>query len=180
MYQLICNLTAPDKPSSKSFDELVKLVQTHHQPPPSITVQRFNFHSRTHKEGGSMFDFIAHLCQLSEHCAFGKLLNDKLRDRIVCRCNDTRLQHQLLAKSSPLSLEDAFSLVQAHKSAEQNTKDLQKSSVTHVHVVKPELSIKVTAIAVEGSTLNIHAVLGRRCATFARKQDTLPKFAEQG
>ena len=34
-YQLIRNLTAPDKPSSKSFDELVKLVQTHHQPPPS-------------------------------------------------------------------------------------------------------------------------------------------------
>ena len=137
-YQLIRNLTAPDKPSSKSFDELVKLVQTHHQPPPSITVQRFNFHSRTRREGESMSDFVAHLRQLSEHCAFGESLNDMLRDRIVCGCNDTRLQRQLLAKPSPLSFEDAFSLAQAHESAEQNAKDLQKSAVTHVHVVKPE------------------------------------------
>ena len=137
-YQLIRNLIAPDKPSSKSFDELGKLVQTHHQPPPSITVQRFNFHSRTRREGELMSDFVAHLRQLSEHCAFGESLNNMLRDRIVCGCNDTRLQRQLLAKPSPLSFEDAFSLAQAHESAEQNAKDLQKSAVTHVHVVKPE------------------------------------------
>ena len=111
-YQLIRNLTAPDKPSSKSFDELVKLVQTHHQKPPSITVQRFNFHSRICREGESMSDFVAHLRQLS---AFGESLNNMLRDRIVCGCNDTRLQRQLLARPSPLSFEEAFSLAQAHE-----------------------------------------------------------------
>ena len=37
-YQLIRNLVAPAKPTSKSFDELVKLVKEHHQPPPSVTL----------------------------------------------------------------------------------------------------------------------------------------------
>ena len=38
-YQMICNLVSPQKPSEKTFDELVKLVQEHHQPLPPVTVQ---------------------------------------------------------------------------------------------------------------------------------------------
>ena len=34
-YQLFKSLLAPGKPADKSFDELVQLVQDHHQPPPS-------------------------------------------------------------------------------------------------------------------------------------------------
>ena len=87
-YQLIRNLVSPQKPSEKTFDELVKLVQEHHQPPPSVTVQRFAFHSRTRKEGESIANFVAHLRELSEHCQFGDTLNDMLRDRLICGCND--------------------------------------------------------------------------------------------
>lgn len=36
-YQLIRDLVAPAKPTSKSFDELIKLVKDHHQPPPSAS-----------------------------------------------------------------------------------------------------------------------------------------------
>jgi hypothetical protein len=43
MYQLICNLVAPGKPTTKSFEELVKLVKEHHDSPPSAIVQRFKF-----------------------------------------------------------------------------------------------------------------------------------------
>ncbi|XP_041379597.1 uncharacterized protein K02A2.6-like [Gigantopelta aegis] len=77
---------SPQKPSEKTFDELVKLVQEHHQPPPSVTVQRFAFHSRTRKEGKSIANFVAHLRELLEHCQFGDTLNDMLRDRLICGC----------------------------------------------------------------------------------------------
>ena len=70
-YQLIRNLSAPEKPTTKTFVQLVKLVQDHHQPAPSVTVRRFAFHSRIRKEGESFADFIAHLRQISEHCEFG-------------------------------------------------------------------------------------------------------------
>ena len=90
-YQLIHNLVAPGKPTDKSFDELVKLVKDHHQSALSVTVQRYEFNKRIRKEGDSFADFIAHLRQLSEHCKFGDTLNDMLRDRLICGCNNDRL-----------------------------------------------------------------------------------------
>ena len=37
-YQLIRNLVAPGKPTDKTFNELVALVQDHHQPRPSTAL----------------------------------------------------------------------------------------------------------------------------------------------
>ena len=37
-YQFIRNLVAPGKPTDKKFDELIALVQDHHQPRPSTIV----------------------------------------------------------------------------------------------------------------------------------------------
>ena len=79
-YQLIRNLVAPDKPTSKSFAEIVKVVKTHHNPTPSAIVQRFQFHSRTRRDGESISAYVAELRKLTEHCAFGDTLNDMLRD----------------------------------------------------------------------------------------------------
>ena len=53
-YQLIKNLLAPDVPTEKSFDNIVKLVKDHLDPKPSVIVQRFVFHSRLRKGGESV------------------------------------------------------------------------------------------------------------------------------
>ena len=58
-YQLVRNLVAPSKPTEKSFEEIVTLVKEYHHPPPSVIVERFNFNSRTKKEGESVADFVA-------------------------------------------------------------------------------------------------------------------------
>ena len=135
-YQLIRNLVAPAKPTSKFFDELVKLVKEHHQPPPSVTVQRYEFNKRIRKDGESFADLVAHLRQLSEHCQFGDSLNDMMRDRLICGCNHYRLRHQLLTKSPPPKFEDALALAQAFESAERNAKDMQPSPTpVTVHAV---------------------------------------------
>ena len=39
-YQLMQSLVAPEKAVAKSFDALIKLVQDHYQPTPSVIVQR--------------------------------------------------------------------------------------------------------------------------------------------
>lgn len=135
-YQLIRNLLAPTKPTTKSFDELVKLVKDHHHPAPSVTVQRYEFNKRIRKEGESFANFVAHLKQLSEHCKFGEALNDMLRDRLICGCNSERLRHQLLAKSPPPTFDEAFALAQAFESAERNAKDIQAPVQTPVHAVR--------------------------------------------
>ena len=40
-YQLIRNLTAPAKPTAKSFADLVALVKEHKNPRPSVIVRRY-------------------------------------------------------------------------------------------------------------------------------------------
>ena len=60
-YQLIRNLLAPAKPSSKTYKQLVTLVQDHKHPKPSIIVQRFTFHTRYKREGEQVADFVADL-----------------------------------------------------------------------------------------------------------------------
>lgn len=129
-YQLIRNLLAPAKPSSKSFKELVELVQKHLQPPPSVIVQRFTFHSRSRRQEESISEFVVELRKVAEHCEFGESLNDMLRDRLVCGINDQRLQRRLLSESK-LSFSQALEIAQAAESADRNAKELGKAAGIH-------------------------------------------------
>ena len=139
-YQLIRNLVSPSKPTDKTFAQLVKLVQDHHQPPPSAIVQRKNFHTRVRREGETISQFIASLRKLSEYCNFGESLDEMLRDRIVCGCNDKRLQCKLLAEGSQaeLTFNKAQKLALAFESAERESRDLQQpiAQPTQIHVLK--------------------------------------------
>ena len=83
-YHLIRSLTAPSKPSEKAYADLVELVKKHHDPTPSVTVQRHKFNTRVRQQGESVVNFLAALRTLSEHCEFGDCINDMLRDRLVC------------------------------------------------------------------------------------------------
>ena len=129
-YQLIRNLLAPEKPSTKSFDELVLLVQNHLQPLPSVIVQRFNFHSRSRHQEETISQFMAELRKLAEHCEFGDSLNEMLRDRLVCGINDHQIQRRLLSEPK-LSFSQALQIAQAAETAHRNTKELEKSAEVH-------------------------------------------------
>ena len=45
-YRLIRNLVAPNKPTDKTFAEIVKLVKHHHTPPPPAAIQCYTFNKR--------------------------------------------------------------------------------------------------------------------------------------
>ena len=45
---------------------------------------RFEFNSRRQKEGESIATYVAELRKIAEHCDFGAVLSDMLRDRLVC------------------------------------------------------------------------------------------------
>ena len=141
-YQLIRSLVAPQLPSAKNFDDLVKVVQEHYQPTPSVIVQRFKFNSRMQKPGKSIATFIAELRKLAEHCKFQNTLEDMLRDRLVCGVTDGRLQRRLLAEPD-LTLKDATKIALAQETAEKGAQQLQQqqgvqsSNVHKVGQMKP-------------------------------------------
>ena len=117
MYQLIRNIVAPKKPTKCTFAQLVELVHRHHNPKPSAIVQRFRFNICVRKQGQSVATFVAELRRLTEHCKFGDVMDEMLRDRLVCGINDSRIQCRLLAEPS---LTFKKELAQAFESAEKN------------------------------------------------------------
>lgn len=90
-YRLIGNLLAPDKPTDKTLKEIVDVVRDHHQPKPSVTMQRFTFHSCTRQVEESISTWTTEI-------DFGATLNDMLHDRLVCGVNDQRIQRRLLTE----------------------------------------------------------------------------------
>lgn len=135
-YQLIRNLCAPTKPTQKSFDQLVKVVRDHYEPPPPVMQQRFSFHSRSRQPGESIMEFVTDLKKLSEHCEFGDSLNDMLRDRLMCGVNNDRVQRSLLNESSMLTFEKAFNIAQALEASDHDVKELQTSSTASQNIHK--------------------------------------------
>ena len=123
-YQLIRSLVAPAKPPEKTFAELVKVVQDHHQLRPSIIVQRFHFHNCTRQPGISVGEFVAQLRKLSEFCDSGETLNDMLRDCLVCGCNDDRPQCKFLVETT-LSIDEALTLAKAMGTSVRQAKELK-------------------------------------------------------
>ena len=123
-HQLIRNLVALGKPSDKLFKKIVQLMQDHHNPPPSVTVQWHKFHSCSQKDGESIAEFVAELRHLSEHCSFDMTLDHMLCDRLVCGVRDACIQRCLLAEPD-LTFKKAFELAQAEEAADRNAKDIQ-------------------------------------------------------
>ena len=59
-----------------------------------------------------MAEFVAELRRIAQHCEFGTVLEDLLRDRLVCGQRDDRAQRRLLAESK-LTFAKAFEIAHA-------------------------------------------------------------------
>ena len=53
---LLRNLTTPDKPKEKSYEDIVK---EHLSPAPLVIAERFCFHKRAQKENESINEYVA-------------------------------------------------------------------------------------------------------------------------
>ena len=67
------------------------------------------------------------------------MLNDKLRDRLVCGINDDHIHSCLLAEAN-LKFKTAFTLAQAMEATERNTLQLQATSSDQVHAIKTQVT----------------------------------------
>lgn len=61
IYKLVCVLCTPDKPSTKSFAEIVKLIKKHLNPKPSETMERCKFYQTQQAATKSVAEFSARL-----------------------------------------------------------------------------------------------------------------------
>ena len=89
-------LASPLKLDEFTFQGLVDLAGKYFSPRPSPIVKRFEFNSRRQKEGESIATYVAELRKIAEHCDFGAVLSDMLRDRLVCGAVHKGIQRRLL------------------------------------------------------------------------------------
>ena len=98
-YRLIKTLALPGSPKDLTFEEIVDNVRSHFNPKPSPIVKRFEFNTRRQKSGETVAVYVAALRKLAEHCEYKDILNDMLRDRLVCGIYDKRVQQRFLQEA---------------------------------------------------------------------------------
>ena len=88
-------------------------------------MERYKFYTRSRHAGESVKKFIAELRLLSEFCEFGNVLDDMIRDRLVCGINDSQIQQRLLIEPN-LLLSKATQLAQGIELAKQDSAEMNK------------------------------------------------------
>ena len=81
----------------------------------NVIFERVKFNRRVQQEGESVDDFIIGLYSLAEHCDYGQLHDQMVRDRIVVGIRDSQLSEKL-QMDSKLTLEKATAMARQSES----------------------------------------------------------------
>ena len=134
-YTLLRDLLAPEKPATKSFQQIVTTLQEHLSPKPLEIAERFRFYKRNQNEGESILSYVAELRKLATHCNFGGNLNEALRDRLVCGLRNMQIQKRLLSEAKlkySKAVEIAVAMETAIRDASELQSELNPNPVPHV------------------------------------------------
>lgn len=88
-YDLLCDLFTPEKPSTKTFDELVTKLRDYLEPKPTVIAQ----------PDETVSEYMAALRCLAATCQF--VFEQALRNRFECRLADEKIKMQLLQEKDP-------------------------------------------------------------------------------
>ena len=110
LYELVHNLFAPTKPSSKKYQEIVDAMTEHLQLKPLIIAKRFKFHKRNQGSLETVSQYLAELQRLADKCEFEGYLDEALHDCFVCGLRSEVIQRRLLGEEE-LSLKKALEII---------------------------------------------------------------------
>ena len=123
-YRRVKTVMAPSSLSETSYQDIVKRVQSHFDPKPSVIVSRFRFHQKCQDSKQSIKEFVADLKVMADRCEFGTSLDSMLRDRFVCGLADQSLQKRLLTEEDTLTFEQAQRIALASETAAKSARQL--------------------------------------------------------
>ena len=104
----------------------------------NIIYERAKFNKRTQAEGESVDMFITNLYALAEHCKYGTLHDELVRDHLVVGCRDRRLSEKLQMHSE-LTLSKAVKIARQSESVKQQQEVVRNVEAEAVHVVTKSL-----------------------------------------
>ena len=82
-YALLSDLLAPEKPSTKTYQQLVDVLKAHLKPKQIGIAERYRFRQRKKKDGEGVASYLVALRGLADTYEFGAPLEEALRDQLV-------------------------------------------------------------------------------------------------
>ena len=125
-YRLLKSLTAPTKPSDKTYEELTEILEGHLAPKPIVVAERFKFYRRDQGSSESIAQYVVALKELARTCDYGAVLDDMLRDRLICGVNSEPIRNKLLFERD-LTFKKALDLSLSIESARAASTELAQS-----------------------------------------------------
>ena len=108
----------------KKYDVVLKKFEDHFIVKRNLIYERSRFNSRQQEEGEAVDDFITSLYSLSEHCNYGNLKDELIRDRIVVGVRNRQLAEKMQLDDS-LTLEKAIKMARQHEAVKRQQRDLR-------------------------------------------------------
>nr|CAH7731486.1 unnamed protein product [Callosobruchus chinensis] len=87
-------------PQPATFSQTLNAFENHFIPRRNIIFERYKFNTRIQQQGEPIECFITSLHSLAEHCQYGQLKEELIRDRIVVGMQDRRTSERLQLKAT--------------------------------------------------------------------------------
>ncbi|XP_076055155.1 uncharacterized protein LOC143033547 [Oratosquilla oratoria] len=140
MFGILANLTAPDMPTTKTYDELIELMKKHFITKPSYHRSLCSFQQRRKVEKETVKELYADLKRLAKDCNFGTMFDARLRDQLFMAVDHEPYFKYLLAEDLKLEaltsstlLERILLLEKAHMGEGETGNHSSSGTVQKVH-----------------------------------------------
>ncbi|KAJ8015112.1 hypothetical protein DPEC_G00022770 [Dallia pectoralis] len=102
-----------------TYNAVITALTGHFVKSQNILFQRLEFRQRCQRPGESARQLVADLKALAQRCNFGVMRDELIRDQLIEKTSNPRVQEELLLKDATLSLEDALTLALQVETATQ-------------------------------------------------------------
>ena len=127
-FNLLANLLSPDDPTTKTFDELVEILDKHFRPTTSNVAERYRLNCRRQRENESIADFVADLKRLIVPCKYPADTQDMiLRDRFVFGLLSESTRKRLLTEKDDTTFSTAVEIASSLETATIHAKQMGPS-----------------------------------------------------
>jgi len=108
----------------KKYDKVLQKLNNFFKIRKNVILERAKFNRRCQLPGESVEQYITSLYHLAEHCAYGDLAPEMIRDRLVVGISDLTLSERLCADAE-LTLEKAKTIVRTREVVQEHRSMLQ-------------------------------------------------------